>query len=256
MCLLIVSWRVDPSFPLIIGANRDERLDRPAVAWTVLDAGPPRLVGGRDELAGGTWLAINEFGAFAGLTNRPTRGGPDAARRSRGRLPLLLLAHDRVEEGMERFLSEVRSDDYNPAWLMAGDRDRLFYLEVGVKGRPSGRELDAGTYVLENVPLDSPSPKVAFVRSAIGSSGPSRLWESLPAILSSHHVPGARDIATDGDAPDRLIDTYAPCVHTPRYGTRSSTMIRLAASASTPPEVLVADGPPCTTPFQDMASLW
>jgi hypothetical protein len=82
MCLLIVIHGVVPGMPLIVAANRDERraLDDPD--------DPPRgaaaelaILGG-DEVGGGTWLATNEAGVVAGLTNRPLRDGPDTAKRS------------------------------------------------------------------------------------------------------------------------------------------------------------------------------
>ena len=45
------------------------------------------MLGGRDELAGGTWLAVNEHGVVAGLTNQPAAVGRDASKRSRGEMP-------------------------------------------------------------------------------------------------------------------------------------------------------------------------
>src|SRR5262249_51148300 len=72
MCLLIAMFGEVADAPLIMAANRDERLDRPAVPMTVLRDHGPRILGGRDELAGGTWLAVNEHGVVAGLTNRPS----------------------------------------------------------------------------------------------------------------------------------------------------------------------------------------
>ena len=60
---------------------------------TVLAESDPRILGGRDEKAGGTWLAVNEHGVVAGLTNRPAPDGADPARRSRGEIPLALAAH-------------------------------------------------------------------------------------------------------------------------------------------------------------------
>ncbi|MGH9006405.1 MAG: NRDE family protein, partial [Acidimicrobiales bacterium] len=36
MCLLVVMSRMDPDAPLVVAANRDEKLDRPAVSATVL----------------------------------------------------------------------------------------------------------------------------------------------------------------------------------------------------------------------------
>ncbi|MFI5035023.1 MAG: NRDE family protein [Acidimicrobiales bacterium] len=255
MCLLVVRWREDPDLPLIIGANRDERLDRPATAWTLLDAGPPRLVGGRDELAGGSWLAINDRGVFAGLTNQPA-GERDPAKRSRGELPLLLTRHDRVDRGVEQLLTRVRSEDYNPAWLIAGDRERLVYVELGAEGPPIVRELSAGTHVLENVALDAPSVKVAYVRSVIDGLTSTQLWDALPTLLASHDLPAEPSDRWPEDSPARRRETLAPCVHTPTYGTRSSTLIRVTAAPDTLPEVRVADGPPCTTPYRDASSWW
>lgn len=90
---------VDPDAPLVVAANRDERLDRPALAMTVLTEGDPRILGGRDEQAGGTWLAVNDRGVVAGLTNRPAPDGADPARRTRGELPLALATPQRGRGG-------------------------------------------------------------------------------------------------------------------------------------------------------------
>ena len=84
-------FQLVPDAPLIVAANRDERTDRPAVAMTLLRRKQvsPRVLGAdRDELAGGTWLAVNEYGVIAGLTNQPSATGRDPAKRSRGELPL------------------------------------------------------------------------------------------------------------------------------------------------------------------------
>src|SRR4051812_22871049 len=49
VCLLIVLAQTNPDFPLVVGANRDELLDRPAIPMTVLRESGPRILGGRDE---------------------------------------------------------------------------------------------------------------------------------------------------------------------------------------------------------------
>ncbi len=46
MCLLVVASQVVADEPLIVGANRDEILERPSTSVTVLDEGPPRILGG------------------------------------------------------------------------------------------------------------------------------------------------------------------------------------------------------------------
>ena len=47
----------------------------------------------------------------------------------------------------------------------------------------------------------------------------------------------------------RPTATLASCVHTEEYGTRSAALVRVASDPGRRPELLVADGPPCTYPF-------
>src|SRR6202051_1248519 len=107
MCLLVVVSRLDPGAPLVVGANRDEQLVRPAVAMTVLRDAHPRIVGGRDEEAGGTWLAVNEHGVVAGLTNRPSPDGRDLSKRSRGELPIALAEHRDAASAVQDFAGRL-----------------------------------------------------------------------------------------------------------------------------------------------------
>ena len=123
VCLLVVASHVVAGEPLIVGANRDEVLERPSTAVTVLDEGPPRVLGGRDELSGGTWLAINEYGVCAGLTNQPLGDAKDPSKRSRGELPLELVRHTTAADAVDALLSAFRPADYNGSWLLVGDRD-------------------------------------------------------------------------------------------------------------------------------------
>src|SRR5207237_3661375 len=167
MCLLVAISRDRDESPLIVAANRDELLDRPAVAMTVLQAHGPRILGGRDELAGGTWLAVNEAGVVAGLTNQPATNGRDPTRRSRGELPLALARNPDAPTAVDRFVTSVRPSDYNPAWLLVGDRSPLLYIDMGDDDAPTVTELPPGTHVLENRPLGGPSPKVDSVRHLV-----------------------------------------------------------------------------------------
>src|ERR1700722_1741674 len=117
-----MAFGLDPDAPLVVGANRDERLARPATAMGVLRESGPRILGGRDEVAGGTWLAVNSDGLVAGLTNRPMPDGPDPTKRSRGELPLALALHRRADDAVGEFLKNIRPAEYNPAWFLVGDR--------------------------------------------------------------------------------------------------------------------------------------
>ncbi len=259
MCLLIVAWYPGEPWPLIVGANRDEWLDRPTTAITVLQAEGPRIVGGRDERAGGTWLAVNQFGVVCGLTNRPMPDGPDPGKHSRGRLPLLAAAQRTAVTATDALVEELGTHGYNPAWLLVGDRHSLSALAVDGKRATEPVDLEPGIHVLENAPLGQPSVKVDHVRAILeaATAGGVPLWEALPAVLGDHSVPdasaGGRHFA---DGRERREATLAACVHADGYGTRSSAVIRIPAGEADLPEMLVADGPPCTTPFVDTRELW
>jgi uncharacterized protein with NRDE domain len=257
MCLLVVLSRVVPGFPLIVAANRDERLDRPADAMTVLRASRPRTIGGRDALAGGTWLAVNEFGLVAGLTNRPNPAGRDPAKRSRGELPLALTAHPTVDVAVDAFVTSHQPADYNAAWLLVGDRVSLVAIDMTDEPVPVAVELAPGIHVLENRAYGMPSIKVAHVRELLAgidqvpaAAVEDRLW----AVLADHEIPP--DEPDAAEAPERPAAVNAACVHTEGYGTRWSALVLVADDPAAPPAFTYTDGPPCTATRVDAASFW
>jgi uncharacterized protein with NRDE domain len=246
MCLAIALAHVHPDYPLVLAANRDELHARPAVALEVLQADGPRIVGGRDLLAGGTWLATNRHGVVAALTNRPGAARQPGLR-SRGELPLRLAQHTRADDAVAAF--DVRPGDYNPAWLLVGDRDALHYIDL-TGAELATRRLGPGVHVLENQPLGAPSPKVDHVARAVADAPRHRgeaLVPFLAAVLADHDVPAG------APAGPRPPPTWAACVHAGPYGTRSAEIVLVAASGA--PRIWSSDGPPCTTPLVE-AQLW
>jgi uncharacterized protein with NRDE domain len=93
MCTVLLRFRPDQPWPLLVAAVRDEFLERPwdppAAHWPEA----PALVGGRDRTAGGTWLAVRtERPAVAALLNGVRLPELEVGTRpSRGRLPLTAL---------------------------------------------------------------------------------------------------------------------------------------------------------------------
>src|SRR5437899_8120748 len=103
MCTLIIGrmGRMGRDLPtaghVLLAANRDEDPARPSEPPQLL-LDHPRIVGGRDAVAGGTWLALrvgSDRGTAAErepaavmLLNRPPLSGRPPGRRSRGRLVL------------------------------------------------------------------------------------------------------------------------------------------------------------------------
>ncbi|HUQ39013.1 MAG TPA: NRDE family protein [Acidimicrobiales bacterium] len=248
MCLLIVCSRIHDGMPLIVGANRDEQLARPAVPMTVLRDTSPRIVGGRDEVAGGTWLAVNDAGVVAGLTNRPLPDGRDLSRRSRGELPMLLAGRPSADAAVDAFTVDVHPGNYNPCWLVVADRRTAYFIDLTDPEVPAVRELPPGVHVLENRAIDTQSPKLDHVRRLV--AGVERMdgadaAERLRVVLGDNTLPAGEE-----------FPGAANCVHTDRgYGTRWSAVISVADDQR-PPALSYADGPPCVTPFVDAAPYW
>jgi Transport and Golgi organisation 2 len=96
MCTVLLRYAPGARWPVLAAAVRDEFLGRawdpPAAHWN------GTLLGGRDRVAGGTWLAVDPSGALAAVLNgvrlpvpdgvgRPSRGGLPLAALGRGELP-------------------------------------------------------------------------------------------------------------------------------------------------------------------------
>ena len=266
VCLLIALSGVLPAAPLLVAANRDEFYGRPAEVMTVLRERGPRVLGGRDAVAGGTWLAVNSRGLVAGLTNQPSAGGRDDTRRSRGELPLAFAAYPDAATAVTRVCAGLDPSDYNPCWLLVGDRHALFSVDMTGGHHPVVRQLPPGTYVLENVPLPDDSAKARQVAGMVtagitranelgGASGTDAAEQALAAVLRDHR-PAAGPPEPTASAAGRVrpAELSAACVHTASYETRSAMIVRVGATGR--PQVRVADGPPCQAPFEDATALW
>ncbi len=243
MCLLVFATRLRDDLPLAVGANRDEQLERPAVPMEMLQGAHPRILGGRDLLAGGTWLAVNEHGVVAGITNRPlAEQGRDASKRTRGELPIRLASFPSAREAVDALVADTRPDDYNPAWLAVADRESLFTLDVTEGEAPAVTEHPPGIHVFENRPPGTESPKVLRVRALLGrrdALGEDQVAERLAATLSDHEIPEGLE--------ERIRIAGAACVHGEAYGTRWSAIVTVPEDGAL--TFRYADGPPCTARY-------
>lgn len=240
MCTLIALHRCVPGAPLVVAANRDEYFDRPARPPALRQGPGGPLAAPLDQRAGGTWLGLNPDGLFAGLTNRPCPR-PDAARRSRGLLVLDALGARSAEEAAER-LRRLPAGAYNPFNLLLADGREAFAL-VYQEG-PRLLELAPGAHVIGNAdPDDRCVPKLAALMDRAEAAARGAATQLLPALgrLCRRHDGGEGPLGP-------------PCVHTETYGTRSSTLLRLAEDERAD-AWRYADGPPCTTRYRDFTPL-
>lgn len=152
MCTLVIDHRPGSRIPLLLVAVRDEFTDRtwtpPARHWP----DRPGLVGGRDLLAGGTWLAVDPGARRAGcVLNGRGRPADPEIRRSRGDLPLRAAAGE----------PEPDLTPYDPFHLITADPVRGVTL-LSWNGEAAGRaEIGPGTHIVVNTGLDPAEPRAA-----------------------------------------------------------------------------------------------
>jgi len=248
MCTLIALHRCVPGHPIVIGANRDEFLDRPAAPPALRIGARGPIVAPLDRRAGGTWLGVNPAGVFAALTNRPT-ARPDPARRSRGWLVIEALAHAGAREAAEA-AARLPAEAYNPFNLFVADADEAFV--VVYEGGARLEALAPGAHVVGNAdPDDRAVPKVARILAEaerVAAAPPETQLLELAAVCRSH----ARAAAGHSSREDACM--HLGDVGPGGYGTRSSALLRLGRDPAAG-ELWWAEGPPCSTRYEDRSHL-
>jgi uncharacterized protein with NRDE domain len=243
VCTLAIYHRYLPGLPVFVAANRDEFLARPTRGPMVLET-EPQIMGGRDEVAGGSWLTLSEQGLIVGVLNRRTERATDPERRSRGDL-CLELARCADAKTAAALLAVTPTDRHNPFNILVADRARAFVAQ-NRRANMVVEELEPGLHVLTNLDLDDHEcTRISHSWKHFEASGEafcrdsdrSALLSSLRRVLADH-----RTAVDDRQPTDQL------CIHTPAYGTRSSSMLLIDDSGV--PQYFHAAGAPCRTPFR------
>jgi len=201
MCLIALAHGVSERYPFVLAANRDEDYERPTrIAEVWEDA--PNVVGGRDAVHGGSWLAVSKSGRFAAVTN--LRGAVPRSR-SRG---LLVRAFVTSAIAPEAFADEVAREaaEYAGFHLLVGETGRsVVYVASG----DAPQVLGHGIYGFSNAPADERWPKVDLAIEEMRKSveDPEALLRFLGTRRNSGRVEEEVFIAGD------------------RYGTRASTVV-------------------------------
>jgi hypothetical protein len=161
MCTVILLHRPGHAFPVLIAANRDERLDRawdPPAAWW---PSQPMVVGGRDQTAGGTWMAASRTGVVATVLNRLGSLGPAPGLRSRGELPMLALAAGNAAAATAA-IARLPAAEWRPFNMVLADAAGAWFLRGTGHGRPAALPLGPGLHmVTAHDPNDLASPRTA-----------------------------------------------------------------------------------------------
>lgn len=160
MCTVILLRRTGHAWPLLVAANRDERIDRawdaPARWWP----DRPGVTGGRDRSAGGTWMALGPAGVMAAVLNRPGSLGPAPGKRSRGELPLIAAEAPDAAAAADH-LRQLPAAAWRPFNMVVADAGRAFFLRGLGTGAIEALPLPEGvSMVTAHDPNDATSPRI------------------------------------------------------------------------------------------------
>lgn len=127
MCTIVILFRPDNPWPLLIAGNRDEMRERrwlpPARHWQDRSD----VVGGLDLLGGGSWFGMNDSGVVAVILNREGTLGPATGKRSRGELVLKALKHVRAMDAAQA-IADLDSWVYRAFNLLIADPESAFWV--------------------------------------------------------------------------------------------------------------------------------
>jgi hypothetical protein len=204
---------------------------------------PPLAAAGLDELAGGTWLGLNDDGVVAAVLNRRGSLGPEDGMRSRGELVLEALDHAEAEAAAGA-LMHLDPRAYRSFNLVIADAENCYWLRNrGVEG-PGRIEVDAplaGLSMLTAGDLDDrTSPRIRTylprLREAEAPApDPEDLenggnWTAWQAIMASREFEAeegpfaAMSLATDmgfGTVSSSLVALPAPAASFARDSARA-----------------------------------
>lgn len=227
MCLIALAWQADPSYPLILGANRDEFHDRPTEAAHWWEK-PANLFAGRDLRSGGTWCGADTCGRVAAVTNVREPNGPSDVL-SRGHLVADYFATGHSARDWAEHVAEI-GPEYGPFNLLVADATRLCF--VSNRDSVPVRDLAPGVYGVSNGHWGERWPKIERIEGAMTRSlanGASDA-DTLFGLLADTEP--ARDAALPDTGMPREYERFLspPFIVGDHYGTRVSTVIRRSAA--------------------------
>ncbi len=232
MCTVLLAWKVAPDASIVVGANRDEFRERSAEAPKLL-VKEPAVYGGRDALAGGTWLAVAPgVGKVAAVTNRITgasRGIRDDRKRSRGELPVLALQQD--DATVRTWMEQLTPEDYNPVNLLYISLEKALWLSLDPDAGARIMDIVPGVHVITIGDMDGVElPKDVRLQQKLSHEGSAPMHSS--DIITKFH-----DILCDHDP------EHAVCIHGGMYGTVSSSTVVVRGAGEV--DYAHAQGFPC-----------
>ena len=222
MCTSIILFRKKNLWPVIIGTNRDERLDRmslfPDRHWKNKY---PYVVGGKDLEKNGSWVGVNDFGITAIIHNRKTNKEFVKKNNSRGIIVLEILKNSTIEKAL-KYISSIDKDNYNNFNLIIANYNECYWIKHNIKAENLLiKKLGEGLSVITDKDLnDKKNRKINFYYKLFSDS-------KIPNPSKNNWNDWIKNLTNT--QPNQLKDNEKICFINKKinYGTRSSSLISL-----------------------------
>ena len=221
MCTSVIFFRKSNKWPIIIGSNRDEKLNRkskfPGFHWKKKY---PNIIGGKDVSKKGSWIGINNSGITALIHNRNIRKKIKNSI-SRGLIVLNVLKFSKIVESLD-YLSTLNIAEYNNFNLLIANREECYWIKHDIDNEKIGiKRINEGITIMTDKDLnDQNDNKISLyykLFSAASKPNPSKNdWKDWKKILTNTE-------------PYKFGDYNNICfIHQKKnYGTKSSALIAL-----------------------------
>ena len=228
MCTSIILFRKSHIWPVIIGTNRDENLDRmskfPGRHWL---KGYPHIIAGKDEEKKGSWIGINDYGLVAIIHNRILNDNVTNKITSRGHIVLEVLNHSNMNDALHYILNFDRFNYKNFNLLIANNKE-CHWIKHDINDKNLiTKQLEEGLSIMTDKDLnDKNDKKINFyyhLFSSLEVPNPSKnnwdIWKENLTDCDSHKLKDNNKICS--------ID------YQNNYGTRSSSLIAIPNNKKT-----------------------
>jgi uncharacterized protein with NRDE domain len=228
MCLITLSWQPANKTWLLVVANRDEFYARPTMSLHHWPDQP--ILAGKDLQAGGTWLGLGKASGqlrLAALTNYRDVNNHRTDAPSRGHITTSFL---NGAMSAAAYLDELAAtvSQYNPFNLVLFDGQQLMGFE---SRHPRIFALPEGITSVSNADFNTPWPKLVRLHQGVASL---LAADEAPADETFFQLLSHRNPAPDAELPqtgipiERERALSSAFIHTPDYGTRVSSVIRVS----------------------------
>ena len=221
MCTSIVLFNKSKKWPVIIGSNRDESLNRgskfPSRHWK---KHYPNIIAGKDEEKKGSWIGVNDNGLVAIIHNRKLDLNVER-KTSRGKVILEILKYTKVNDSL-KYLKDLDRYNYNNFNLLIASYCECYWIKHDINNNHLIiQKIEKGLSIITDKDLnDRNDKKIDFyfqLFSSLNIPSPSENnWEIWKENLTNHDI-------------DFLQDNQKICFtnHEFNYGTRSSSLIAI-----------------------------